>query len=230
MSDDARDEKLAAILEEVLLRSQDGRPADPEAAFREHPELQLELRELWAAMQIAEDCASRSAIEAEPTQAGDSHVAAARSTTTVSARVPESFGDYELLEEIGRGGMGVVYKARQTSLNRIVALKMLLQGDFASDVDLQRFQAEAESAGKLNHPHIVPVYEVGQTAGRPFFSMRYVAGTTLSERLVRGPVPAREAAELLLPICRAIAEAHRHGIVHRDLKPSNILIDEEGRP
>ena len=125
--------------------------------------------------------------------------------------------------------MGVVYRARQRSLDRIVALKMILRGDNASSADVARFRAEAESAAQLHHPNIINVYEVGEFDGRPFFSMKLIEGTTLAKRLAEGPLPSRMAAEKLAPICRAIADAHRRGVLHRDLKPSNILIDGEGR-
>jgi serine/threonine-protein kinase len=135
-----------------------------------------------------------------------------------------------MLAELGRGGMGVVYQAHQASLDRTVALKMILRGSMPSAEDLARFRAEAESAARLDHPAIVPIYEVGQYEGQPFFTMKYVAGTTLARRLAEGPMPPREAAQLLAPICRAVHFAHERGVLHRDLKPSNILIDEEGRP
>src|SRR5262249_539054 len=124
----------------------------------------------------------------------------------------------------------VVFKARQRSLDRIVALKMVLRGALASDDDLARFRAEAESAARLVHPNIVSVYEVGDRDGQAYFSMQYVARTTLAQRIAEGPLPAREAARLLVPMCRAVQRAHESGILHRDLKPSNILIDAEGRP
>ncbi|MBI2478510.1 MAG: protein kinase, partial [Planctomycetia bacterium] len=136
----------------------------------------------------------------------------------------------ELLEELGRGGMGIVYRARQISLNREVALKMILQGQLASQPDRERFQAEAESAARLDHPGIVPVYEVGTIEGQPYFSMKYVRGETLTQRLTAGLVSPKEGAEILAAVARAIHYAHRQGVLHRDLKPSNILIDDDGQP
>ncbi|MGD9647162.1 MAG: serine/threonine-protein kinase [Pirellulales bacterium] len=144
--------------------------------------------------------------------------------------LPREFGDYELIAELGRGGMGVVYLARQRSLHRHVAIKMLLRREIASADDLARFQAEPTSAARLDHPQIVPVYEVGQWQGQPYFSMKYVEGKTLADRLAEGPLSSREAAQLLAPICRAIHYAHERGVLHRDLKPSNILLDRDGRP
>lgn len=136
----------------------------------------------------------------------------------------EKIGDYVLLEEIARGGMGVVFKARQEKLNRIVALKMILSGQFADDTEIQRFRAEAESAAKLDHPNIIPIYEVGEFKGRHFFSMSFVDGESLGKRLTDGPLAPEAAARLLLIITQAIAYAHRRGVIHRDLKPANILL------
>ncbi len=140
------------------------------------------------------------------------------------------FGDYELLEEIARGGMGVVYKARQANLNRIVALKMILAGQFAGEEDVQRFYTEAEAAASLDHPGIVPIFEIGEHAGQHYFSMGYIEGESLAHRVADGPLPPREAAELVKKICDAMAYAHDRGVIHRDLKPANILIDSNGQP
>jgi tRNA A-37 threonylcarbamoyl transferase component Bud32 len=140
------------------------------------------------------------------------------------------FGDYELLEEIARGGMGVVYKARQVSLNRIVALKMILAGQLASADDVRRFYSEAEAAANLSHPGIVSIYEVGQRDGQHFFSMGYVDGPTLAAELTKGPLPPPTAAELVMKIAEAVAYAHSQGVIHRDLKPGNVLLDKSGQP
>lgn len=140
------------------------------------------------------------------------------------------FGDYEILSVLGRGGMGVVYKARQIALDRVVALKMILTGTLSSIEDLQRFRTEAEATARLQHSNIVAIYEVGEVEGQHFYSMEYIDGPSLIQRLKEGPLPGRVAARYLLSMARAIGHAHRHGILHRDLKPGNILLDQEDQP
>ncbi len=161
---------------------------------------------------------------------GSSEPTSASGPSTRPEAIPwRRFGSYDLLEELARGGMGIVYKARQHKPDRIVALKMILSGQLASEEAVQRFHAEAEAAAGLDHPNIVSIYEVGEREGRHFFSMTYVPGRSLATLISEGPLPPREAARLLRDVALAVDYAHRQGIIHRDLKPANILLDETGQ-
>ncbi len=144
--------------------------------------------------------------------------------------VPNEVGDYEIIEEIARGGMGIIYKARHRQLNRTAALKMILSGRFSSEEELKRFHIEAEAAAKLDHPAIVPVYEIGEFDGQAFFAMKFVEGGSLAEKLDDFKTDNRRAMQMLSKVARAVHHAHQRGVLHRDLKPANILIDTDGEP
>ena len=139
-------------------------------------------------------------------------------------------GDYELLEEIGRGAQGVVYRARQKSLNRVVALKIIGLGHWATKAHVKRFRLEAEAAARLDHPFIVPIHEIGQSDGSCYFSMQLIEGGQLDQVVKREPMPSRPAAELIAKLARTVHHAHQRGILHRDIKPGNILLDVKGDP
>lgn len=214
---DEREARLAVALEE-LLGEDLARPVDWSAVRARHPDLADELRELWGTANLAQHLAVTTPTVDSPRRGA-------------AAQAPQSLEDYELQREIGRGGMGVVYRATQKSLGRTVALKMVLHPDLAGPDAMARLKAEAASVARLGHPNIVSVYDVGEDPqGRTYFSMQFIEGTTLAARLQGGPLGSRPAAEILIPVCRAVAHAHRKGVVHRDLKPSNILIDLQGRP
>ena len=212
---DDRDSQLARLLAELTENHRQGRGATLDEFAARHPELADELRETVGGRDAGR-CGGLARFRRR-------HFRPCNPTERQSSRscgrwsnCRSQLGDYELLEELGRGGMGVVYRARQLSLGRIVAVKMILRGQLASSADRARFRAEAEAAAKLDHPNIVPVYEVGEIDGQPYFSMKFVAGTTLARRLAEGPMMPHEAAALLVPVAKAIHFAHQQGLLHRD--------------
>ena len=213
-------DSLDAVIAAYMLAVEAGEVPNRQELLDRHPEHAEWLRSFFtdldrmdrvaAPLRMADELDATSAVE------GNGH------TDLPTVRY---FGDYELLEEIARGGMGVVYKARQVSLNRVVALKMILRGTFATDEDVARFRAEAESAANLDHPHIVPIYEVGEHEGQQYFAMKFVEGTSLAKHPQADP---RREVEAILPVIRAVHHAHQRGVLHRDLKPSNVLVDSSG--
>jgi tetratricopeptide (TPR) repeat protein/tRNA A-37 threonylcarbamoyl transferase component Bud32 len=213
---------LDLIYNETVVRDEAGESPSLEEYSARFPELAPELRLLFEV---------EHAIRPSPLlKEGDNVWSPERAAPSDDAGVHRAVADFEILGELGRGGMGVVYKARQTRLNRIVALKMILAGDHASPEVSARFIAEAEAVARLQHPNIVRVYASGEHEGRPYYAMEYVAGGSLADRLDGTPRPGRVAAELVATLSRAMSAAHRIGIVHRDLKPANILLDEDGAP
>jgi WD40 repeat protein len=164
-----------------------------------------------------------------PEAAGET-VAAPEVPAGESRPGPREVPGYEILGELGRGGMGVVYRARQLSLNRIVALKMILAGSHAGAQDLARFRAEAEAVARLQHPNIVQIFEVGEHEGLSFFTLEFVDGGSLADQLDGTPLPLRRAAQLVRTLATAVSAAHEQGVVHRDLKPANVLLTQDGRP
>ena len=166
----------------------------------------------------------------ENLQQNNADAAPGAKTSVRAVKMLGALGDYELLEEIGRGGQGVVFRARQRSLNRVVALKVIGLGQWATQAHIKRFRLEAEAAASLDHPCIVPVYEVGERDGKCYFSMKFVEGGRLDEVVKQMPLSIRQAVELITKIARTVHYAHQHGILHRDIKPGNILLDQKGEP
>jgi serine/threonine protein kinase len=160
----------------------------------------------------------------------DANAASCVKMQTHAAELLGELGDYELFEEVGRGGQGVVFRARQKSLNRIVALKVIGLGQWATKAHLRRFRLEAEAAASLDHPCIVPIYEVGERNGQCYFSMKFVEGGQLDEVVKPAPLSIRQTVELIAKVARTVHYAHEHGILHRDIKPGNILLDAKGEP
>jgi eukaryotic-like serine/threonine-protein kinase len=163
--------------------------------------------------------------DVSPTEAGPSPA-----RPVPSARLPRFLGEYELLEEIARGGMGIVYRARQDKLKRFVAVKLVKSGSLADANELLRFRREAEAMAELDHPHIIPIHEIGQEDDQPYFSMKLIEGGNLGRHVARLKDDPRAAAALMAKVARAVHYAHQRAILHRDLKPSNILVDEGGEP
>jgi WD40 repeat protein len=223
--DASADVRVEGVLHEYLQALDAGKNPNPRDYLDRHPDL-------------ADDLAAFFADQAKLDQLAQSMRAVAEPATLPSSESPPDeslgnvryFGDYELHKEIARGGMGVVYKARQVNLKRAVALKMILAGQLAGPEEVRRFHAEAEAAARLDHPGIVPIFEVGQHDGQHYFSMAFVEGESLAHKITQGVFAPRNAAEMVKKVATAIAYAHVEGVIHRDLKPANVLIDRDGQP
>jgi serine/threonine-protein kinase len=220
--------RLDAAIVAYLEAIEAGQTPEPEHWLETYPDLQDDLREFFANQQHVGGWTDslRSVVRAARRETGVLDPEGPRHAKPL----PQDFGDYELLDEIGRGGMGVVYQARQKSLQRLVALKMIRTGALASEADVRRFRHEAATAALLDHPHIVPIYEVGEWAGQPYFSMKWIAGGSLAQKQTGAPWDPLQAARFVAILSRAVAHAHHHGVVHRDLKPANVLLTADGAP
>lgn len=221
---DSADTRLEQVLAEYLRTEEAGKPLDQQQLMAAHPDLAEELASFFRNRSAMQQIAEQLQPHQLPTIGSD------EMGVGQSGQKLGTFGDYELESEIARGGMGVVYRAKQKTLQRTVALKMVLAGDHASQAELARFRQEAEAAARLDHPHIVPVYEVGEHEGRHFYTMKLIDGGDLNGQLGRLRQSPKEAARLVESVARAVHFAHQHGILHRDLKPANILLDQAGEP
>jgi outer membrane protein assembly factor BamB len=230
----SREERLQQVLVMYLEAAERNQAPDLTELQARNPEFAAELAEFLSSQAKLDQLAVplRGVVEAAHAEADSGRTVRLESTTVAS--VPGDkvhyFGDYEIVEEIARGGMGVVFKARQVSLNRLVAVKMILKGEWASEHDVHRFRHEAEAAANLDHPNIVPIYEVGEHKGQHYFSMKLVDGGSLAAKVSQFVAQPRAATALVATVARAVHFAHQRGILHRDLKPANILLDAQGQP
>lgn len=208
------DDRISSLVSEYFERRQAGEGLTPEGFAAEHPEMAGELQPYLAGLALVEQARLLSGVGGVQSQ-------------SPAATLPTITG-FQLLEEIGRGGMGVAYRAVQLSTKRVVALKVMLAGPFASAASRRRFDREVELAARLQHPGIVRVLESGEAAGQRYYAMDYVAGVRLDRHVAASRPDVRATLSLFTQICEAVEYAHRHGVVHRDLKPGNVLIDAEG--
>src|SRR5665213_3615278 len=243
----SRDQRVDALIAAYLEAVDAGRAPDRQKLLARHPELAPDLEAFFADHDRVDQLAQPLRLPSpppshrtEPEEGVTGVYGAAQPATLASGETPligpplgtkvRYIGDYELLDELGRGGMGVVYKARQSKLNRLVALKMILAGEYAGEKELARFRTEAEAVARLQHPNIVQIFEVGEHDGHPYFSLEFVDGGSLAQKLDGTPLPPQQAARLVETLARAMHAAHQAGVVHRDLKPANVLLTADGTP
>ena len=229
-NEDSRDERLGELINDFFDRRQRGDPISAEQFLAEHPQDADALREHLSGLELLDRIGSSGdRTRAQPVairQRGSSSDDPFRQ----GVGPPPSIPGYEVYKQIGRGGMGVVYKALQISTKRVVALKLLMEGPLASESSRRRFEREIALSAQLRHPNIIPIYDSGQADGRMFYAMEFVFGLPLGDYLRIHELPQRAALELFVRVCRPVGHAHQRGIIHRDLKPSNILVDGDGDP
>lgn len=226
---DDRETEFDRVVHEYYQAIERGENVDQQAFIKDHIEFADELHSFFSDLDQFGNAVglhqTKSREEIEPTSGLGSGDALVELGTTI-----RYIGEYRILSEVARGGMGVVFKARQEKLRRTVALKMILSGRFANDIQIERFYREARAAAALKHPNIISVYEIGNHLGHHYFSMDFIDGESLSQRLRDGSMPPRRAARLVEVLARATHYAHQQGVLHRDLKPGNVLMDSQGVP
>ncbi len=230
-----REQCLDDVLTVYFKALDSGEQPGREQLFEHYPELAEELREFFTGQDRLELFAAplRPVVQAARQEQLDTRVVdrtAHADDGPILGAPPASIGEYLVIEEIAHGGMGIVYKARHRQLHRLVALKVLLAGPFARTVDLERFRSETEIVASLDHPNIVPIYDVGEHDRQPYFSMKLIQGDSLTKFAPQFRSDPRGAARLVAAVARAVHHAHQRGILHRDLKPSNVLLDADGIP
>lgn len=234
-SEDSSISKLDQVIAALLLEWEQGHQPSEQAWIERHPELEEELIEFFRDHDQIQKVLDAPAIRpgdmpTVATNAGARPTHRALDPDSFSSLENQRFGDYLLIQEIDRGGMGVIFEARHEKLNRIVAIKMIKSGALASHAEVSRFHAEAKSAAALDHPNIVPVYDSGQWEGLHYFSMALIKGHTLASQIHQSPLSIEASVFIAKKIASAVEYAHARGVIHRDLKPGNILIDEKNEP
>ncbi|MEM7474068.1 MAG: serine/threonine-protein kinase [Planctomycetota bacterium] len=224
------EQSIDKIIAEFMLAAEQGDSPSPEEFIERYPEYEKDLREFFAVHRQFSSSSQASGIVGSVSASNTNVPYLKQAESSISNNPPRFLGDYEILEEIDRGGMGVVYRAQDQKLNRIVALKLIRSGELASQEEVQRFMSEAEAAATLTHPGIVPIYEVGTWNGLVYYTMAYIEGKSLAALAGESPLEPTEAVKIVRRLCAAIQYAHRSGVLHRDLKPANVLINSEGQP